>query len=259
MRFKLVIEYDGSRYHGWQVQQGNVRTIQGELLRACAEVFKSPVREVYGAGRTDSGVHAFAQVAHLDVDTPLIPEHVLLKLNDALPSDINLMEVSKAHPKFHARHDATARSYVYHISRRRSAFGKRYVWWVKDPLDLDAMRDAAGLLAGFGDYRALADESPEQRSSKVDLHFTDIHERGDLIVIHTAASHFLWKMVRRMVGVLVEVGRNNLDPDDLSYLLRAGSKAAAQHTAPPAGLFLEKIYYRGETVQRGKFRHFGSV
>lgn len=258
MKFKLILEYDGSRYHGWQMQQG-VKTVQGELIRACGEVFKSPIREVYGAGRTDAGVHAFAQVAHLDVETPLIADHVRMKLNDSLPSDINLIDVLKVNPKFHARHDAVARSYVYHIARRRTAFGKRFAWWVKDPLDLDAMRDAAGLLAGFADYQAFADESAEQRSTKVDLHFTDVHERGEMLVIHTAASHFLWKMVRRMVGVLVEAGRGNLEPDDLSYLMRAGPKAAAQYTAPPAGLFLEKIYYRGETLQRGEFKYFGSV
>jgi len=133
-RFKIFIEYEGTRYSGWQIQK-NARTIQGELQTAIHAVFKIPRFEFYGSGRTDAGVHALGQVAHLDVDTMLAPEIIRRKLNDELPADISVMEVSRTERGFHARHDALARSYLYQISRRRTAFGKRYVWWVKDELN----------------------------------------------------------------------------------------------------------------------------
>ena len=123
-RFKVYLEYEGTRYSGWQIQK-NARTVQGEILRACHDIFKVAEIEFYGSGRTDAGVHALIQVAHLDVQTMLAPEVIRMKLNDELPADINILEVEKAPATFHARHDAVGRSYLYQISRRRTAFGKR--------------------------------------------------------------------------------------------------------------------------------------
>lgn len=129
-RFRLYIEYEGTRYSGWQIQQ-NARTVQGEISAAVKSIFKTGNFELYGSGRTDAGVHALLQTAHLDVKTMLAPEIIRMKLNDELPADINILEAEKAPASFHARHDAIARSYLYQISRRRTAFGKRYVWWIK--------------------------------------------------------------------------------------------------------------------------------
>ena len=128
-RFRLRIEYEGSRYHGWQFNPG-VKTIQGELLHACQPLFNTKKIELYGAGRTDAGVHALGQVAHLDVPTQMHPETIRDRLNAVLPYDIHILDAVSCDPRFHARHSAVARSYIYVISRRRSAFGKRYVWWV---------------------------------------------------------------------------------------------------------------------------------
>ena len=130
-RFKLYIEYEGTRYSGWQMQK-NSKSVQGKLYEAAEKIFKGERMEIYGSGRTDAGVHALCQVAHLDVKTMIAPEIIRMKLNDELPADISVLEVEKTHPKFHARHDAIRRSYIYQISRRRTAFGKPFVWWIKD-------------------------------------------------------------------------------------------------------------------------------
>lgn len=241
-RFKLTIEYEGTRYSGWQVQQ-NARTIQGEILNALKKVFKSNEVELYASGRTDAGVHAIMQAAHLDVQTMLAPEIIRMKVNDELPADINILEVEKATATFHARHDAVSRAYLYQISRRRTAFGKRYVWWVKDPLDVSRMRETSTLFVGMKDLRSFTDNDPEAVSTKVLIDAVEIAESGSLILIRVQGSHFLWKLVRRVVGVITEVGRGKLSTDDVRRFLREKSDAPARLTAPPSGLFLEYVTY----------------
>ncbi len=247
-RYKLTLEYDGSRYSGWQIQK-EARSIQGACMDACRKVFQTENFEFYGAGRTDAGVHALGQVAHLDIKTDLAPAAVRMRLNDELPSDINILHAEKAPARFHARHDATARSYVYQISRRRNAFGKKYLWWVKDRLDAEAMRRAAARLTGMQDFRSFSNEKDEEQSSLVKIERLEVIERGDLILVHVIGSHFLWKMVRRIAGVLVEVGRGKMDAGQVRTFMEQASAEPARFTAPPAGLFLERVYYAGEKYE----------
>jgi tRNA pseudouridine38-40 synthase len=244
-RFKLIIEYAGTRYSGWQIQT-NARTIQGEIDRAIREVTHEREFELYGSGRTDAGVHALAQVAHLDIHTTLPPENLRRRLNEVLPSDINVLRIDSVRHKFHARHDAVARSYIYQLSRRRTAFAKPFVWWVKEPLDADAMRLAAGRFVGQHDFQSFSDDDPDEKSTEVRVEGLDIYEDGDLIVVHIEGSHFIWKMVRRIVGVLVEVGRGGLSVDEAAAMLHERSPAPARLTAPASGLFLERVYYQGD-------------
>ena len=244
-RFKITLEYEGTRYSGWQIQK-NARTVQGELVAALRKVFDTAELELYGSGRTDAGVHALAQVAHLDVHTMLAPEIIRMKVNDALPPDVNIVEVEKVERTFHARHDVETRIYLYQISRRRTAFGKRYVWWVKEKLDLRAMRSAAALFTGMKDFRSFTDDDPDEKSTRVFINEIRIEEAGDLILFRVAGSHFLWKLVRRIVGVLAEVGRGKLPPDRIPDLLASGAELPARLTAPPSGLFLEKVSYPGD-------------
>src|SRR4051812_32582700 len=129
MRLKLTIEYAGTRYSGWQIQK-NAKTVQGELERAIHDATRVRDFELYGSGRTDAGVHALRQVAHLDIDTALPPGTLTRRVNEALPSDIVLLKAEPVPHRFHARHDAVARSYIYQIARRPTAFGKAFVWWV---------------------------------------------------------------------------------------------------------------------------------
>src|SRR5438128_8823400 len=147
-RFKLTIEYAGTRYSGWQIQK-NARTVQGEIDRAVRTVTARKDFELYGSGRTDAGVHAVAQVAHLDVSTNLPPITLRSRLNDELPFDINILDATVVAHRFHARHDAVARRYLYQIARRRTALAKAYVWWVKEPLAVEPMRDAARAFVGM--------------------------------------------------------------------------------------------------------------
>jgi len=245
MRLKLTIEYAGTRYSGWQIQK-NARTIQGELDRAIRAALGVRQFELYGSGRTDAGVHALAQVAHLDADLGMTPDAVRRQLNDELPSDICVLRVEPVRHRFHARHDAVARSYLYQITRRKTAFGKRFVWWVKDSLDLDAMRDAAGVFVGFHDFQSFSDDDPIDKSTEVAVDVLDIHDDDDLIVVHVEGSHFIWKMVRRLVGVLVAIGVGELPPEAAKTLLASASDVPARLTAPAAGLFLERVYYEGD-------------
>ena len=245
MRFKLTIEYAGSRYSGWQIQK-NARTVQGEIERAIHEAIRVQGFELYGSGRTDAGVHALAQVAHLDIDATVPTESLRRQINDVLPSDINILRVEKVRHKFHARHDAIARSYVYHVARRRTAFAKQFVWWVKDDLDIERMRSAAARFAGLHDFQSFTDDDPEEKSTQVLVDTMDIHEDGDLMLIHIEGSHFLWKMVRRLVGVLVEIGRGRLSESAAFTMLTELSELPARLTAPASGLFLERVYYEGD-------------
>ena len=241
-RFRLTVEYAGTRYSGWQIQK-NARTVQGELHRALAMVFGQTPFETYGSGRTDAGVHALGQVVHVDTAATLPPATLLARVNDALPPDINVLAMARVAPRFHARHSAIARSYVYQIARRRTAFAKPFVWWVKDSLDLARMQAAADALTGFGDFRAFTDDDPEEKSTRVLIESLTIAEDGPLILVRVVGSHFLWKMVRRIVGVLVEAGRGGLAPRDVARLLSSDSDLPPKLTAPASGLFLEHVCY----------------
>jgi tRNA pseudouridine38-40 synthase len=245
MRLKLTIEYAGSRYSGWQIQR-NARTVQGEIDRAVREVTRVAQFELYGSGRTDAGVHALGQVAHLDIDATLPPETLKRRVNDTLPADINILRVEPVRHRFHARHDAVARSYIYQVARRRTAFAKAFVWWVKDDLDAEAMRRAASSFVGMHDFRAFSDDDPDHKSTQVLVETFDVHEDGDLLVVHVEASHFLWKMVRRLVGVVVEVGRGTMPAGEAAGLLGGSSPVPARLTAPASGLFLERVFYPGD-------------
>jgi tRNA pseudouridine38-40 synthase len=246
--FKVLIEYDGTRYSGWQ-EQKNARTVMGELRKASREVFGSDV-EMQGAGRTDAGVHALGQVAHLKVasevkHTPLV---IKRRLNDLLPADIVVLDIERAPRRFHARHDARSRVYVYQISRRKQAFTKRYVWWVKEDLDLDMMRRAAALLVGRHDFICFraSDAARPDESTLVVVERVDIEAEDDMVQIRIEASHFLWRMVRRVIGVLVRVGKGDVDFADFEQLLDGRGDPrldVAAWTAPASGLFLEEVRY----------------
>jgi tRNA pseudouridine38-40 synthase len=239
------VEYAGTRYSGWQIQK-NARTVQGEMQRAIAAATGARDFELYGSSRTDAGVHALAQVAHLDLTTALPPDTLQRRINDELPADINVLRVQKVRHTFHARHSARTRSYLYQVARRRTAFAKPFVWWVKDDLNLRRMREIAARLVGFHDFRSFSDDDPQEKSTEVRLDRLDLIESGDLLVFRVEGSHFIWKMVRRLVGVIVEVGRGGLTVDEAAGMLTSSSDLPARLTAPASGLFLEQVLYEGE-------------
>jgi tRNA pseudouridine38-40 synthase len=196
-------------------------------------------------------VHALEQVAHLRTSSPLPPLRELAdEVNERLPADVHLLDLASAPERFHARHQATLRSYLYQVSRRRTALGKRFVWWVRRPLDAGAMAAAAAFVVGRHDFAAFCERAEEQTSTQVVVECVEVAESGDLVLVRVAASHFLWKMVRRLVGALVAVGGGELAGDELAALVAGGAGSArfrpAEATAPPSGLFLERVIYAGD-------------
>jgi tRNA pseudouridine38-40 synthase len=247
--FRLTLEYDGSRFSGWQ-EQVNARTVQGELKQAARELLRAEV-DIQGAGRTDAGVHAVGQVAHLKLrgrPTRLAPAEILRDLNERLPASIAVLDLVEAPPNFHARHDALSRAYFYQISTRKAALSKRYVWWVKDRLDVRRMHQAAAMAAGRHDFAAFRAPDPSKpgESTIVVVEATEAVADEHLIVFRIEASHFLWKMVRRLAGTLVKIGTGEVSLEEFRALLEGKKNPKldiAAWTAPASGLFLEGVRY----------------
>ncbi|MFT5049980.1 MAG: tRNA pseudouridine38-40 synthase [Chlamydiales bacterium] len=245
--YRLDVEYDGTGFHGWQFQQ-NARSVAGELTRAIQEA-GGLLRELGGSGRTDAGVHALGQVAYLRLSAAVDAERLLLGVNDALPSGIHVTGLARAADSFHARHHAVRRSYLYQILRRRTAFSRRFVWCVRDRLDASAMASAAQCFVGRHDFSRFCERPKAQPSTIVVVDDVQVVEAGELLLVRVSASHFLWKMVRRLVGSLVQVGTGRLAPQDLARLVTEPAspiESPAKSTAPSSGLFLERVEYPGE-------------
>lgn len=245
--YRLDVEYDGTGFHGWQVQK-NARSVAGELTKAIQEA-GADVRELGGSGRTDAGVHALGQVAYLRLLAEVDPEPLLAGVNDALPNGIHVSSLVRAADGFHARHDAVRRSYLYQIVRRRTAFSRRYVWSVSEHLDASAMASAARSFVGRHDFVRFCERPKAQSSTIVVVDDVQVVEAGELLLVRVTASHFLWKMVRRLVGSLVQVGTGRLSPQDLAGMVAEPETSAQlppKSTAPTSGLFLERVEYPGE-------------
>jgi tRNA pseudouridine38-40 synthase len=222
----------------------------GEVRKAAKDVLNADV-EMQGAGRTDAGVHALGQVAHMKVSVPvrLKADAILKRMNDALPADIVILDLEPAPRNFHARHDAVSRIYVYQISARKQAFMKKYVWWVKEPLDVAAMQRTAELLIGRHDFVCFRaeDASRPHEPTVVVVEKAEVTVEEDVITLRIEASHFLWRMVRRLVGTLVKVGIGEIREQDFQKLLDGKSDPrldVAAWTAPASGLFLEHVRYK---------------
>jgi tRNA pseudouridine38-40 synthase len=246
--YRLTIEYEGTRYHGWQEQQ-NARSVAGEVRKAL-EQGVGGVKELAGSGRTDAGVHALAQTAHLRLSRVIEAAVIREETNSRLPADIHVLAVEPAPQGFHARHSAQTRSYLYQLSRRRTALAKRYVWWIKRPLDLDLLGATAALIPGRHDFRNFCERPSEQPSTIVVVEAVECVEDGALVLLRFSASHFLWKMVRRLTGAMVRVAVGELAPEQFTRLLTVSANPDAESpaawTAPPSGLFLERVLYPGD-------------
>ena len=253
--YRLLLEYDGGRYHGWQKQgerqsaQG-VRTVTGTLERVLHEAGLR-VLTLGGSGRTDIGVHALGQVAHLHLggaNPPSVPE-LQRVLDEGLPADIAVRSITPCSPSFHARHDALERSYLYQISLRRSAFAKPYIWWVKGHLDLVKLEEAWRLFEGPQDMTAFADLEPGE-DPRCQIRSCEFLRKGSLVLLRVTARHFLRRQVRRMIGAAVLCGLGREKAGTLARDLKHPTPAAtlhwAENAAPSAGLFLERVRYPGD-------------
>jgi len=242
--YRLTIEYEGTKFAGWQVQASG-RTVQGVLLDALRKTVGEREIDLQGAGRTDAGVHALAQVASLRCRQALRREMMLQALDRELPADVAVLDLVPAPPGFHARHDATGRAYIYQITRRRSAFGKRVSWWVREQLDVTRMARAAAAFVGRHDVRAFTKRPGEQDTTVVEVERCEVAEAADCVLVRMVASHFLWNQVRRTVGALVAVGRGESAADDVPAWF-AGKPSPPALSAPAAGLFLAAVRFPNE-------------
>ena len=243
---KLTLAYDGTDFHGWQVQPG-LPTIQGELERALGEIEEKPVA-VAGSGRTDAGVHALAQVASFPIENPIPVLNLRRAMNRLLPPAIRVLEVEEAPPDFHARFSATSKLYEYRLWRAEVCppMLYRYVYHHPYPLNLEAMREAAPQLEGAHDFCSLAaaEEEEDDRKNMVRTVFSSrIDIDGELVRYRVRGAGFLRHMVRNMVGTLLEVGKGNYSPSDIAPLLASGDRTRAGPTAAARGLFLVEVGY----------------
>jgi len=243
-RFFLTIEYDGKPYVGWQ-RQDNGPSIQGEIEKALAKLGETD-KLVYGAGRTDAGVHALAQVAHVDLDR----QWSELKLREAInamlrPQPIAILAVHKVDPDTHARFSATGRHYLYRIINRRPflALDKGMAWHVKTPLDEIAMNEAARHLVGYHDFTTFRSVHCQSKSALKTLDELLVTRQGDVVEIRASARSFLHNQVRSLAGTLKRVGEGALQPEDVLTALQARDRAACPPVAPPEGLYLVKVDY----------------
>jgi tRNA pseudouridine38-40 synthase len=238
VRLRLTLEYDGTGFRGWAVQPG-ARTVEGVLQQALADVFER-WSELRVAGRTDTGVHALAQVASVEVEGGAPFERAAAALNASLPDDVAVTAAEPAAPDFDARFLARARSYRYRIYRRaeRSPFETRRSWWYPHPLDEEQLAESADLLLGEHDFRAFTPTETQHKVFTRTVESAVWHRRQDAIELELTADSFLRHMVRTLVGTMVEQS-----PRELARLLDAGLRSDAGTTAPPWGLYLVSVRY----------------
>jgi tRNA pseudouridine38-40 synthase len=243
-RYKLLIEYDGSPFVGWQVQDAGL-SVQGLLMDA-VEAFCGERARVRGAGRTDAGVHALGQVAHVDLTKNWEPDTVGNALNAHLrPQPIAVLAAEQVPDSFDARFSARQRHYLYRIVNRRAdlALGRGKAWRRPSPLDDAAMREAASRFLGRHDFTTFRDAACQSRSPVKTLDRLDVERDGEEVRISAAARSFLHSQVRSMVGALVAVGERRWTADDLSAALAARDRSACAPVAPPEGLYLVRVDY----------------
>ncbi len=242
--FKLIIEYDGTAYHGWQRQACDT-TVQETIEDALAKMTGRAVKLI-GSGRTDAGVHALGQVANFHCETSLTPQAFLGGLNSLLPDDIVIRECTSVDDGFHARYSAKGKTYIYRLLSRPlpGAIGRQYAWWVRRPLDLEAMDSAAQHLCGTHDFRSFEGAgSPRSHTIRTVTEASLKREDEGGIVFRISADGFLRFMVRNIVGTLVDVGTGKLSTDDVERIRRSRDRSQAGATAPPHGLFLVEVEY----------------
>lgn len=242
-QYRMLLEYDGTDYHGWQLQP-DARTLQGVLEAALTTALRHPVR-VAASGRTDAGVHALGQVATFRTELSIEPRDLRRSLNALTPPDVAVHEIAPVADAFDPRRHATARVYEYRIWTQpwRSAFWHRFTWHLPRPLDLTAMRFAAAALAGEHDFSAFRASDCDAESAVRRVVHSGLTEAEGFCVYRVEANAFLKHMVRAIVGTLVEVGTGHRPAEDVARVLASRQRARAGQTAPPQGLVLVAVRY----------------
>lgn len=252
--FKLILQYEGTRYQGWQRQESTENTIQGKLEALLTKMTAQPV-ELQGSGRTDSGVHAFAQVANFHADTKMMPEEILEYMNRYLPEDIGVLSVTEVPERFHSRLNAKGKTYCYRIicSALPHVFDRRYAHCISSQLDVEAMRRAAAFLIGTHDFKAFTSAKRSKKSTVRTIEEIRIEQKKSLsaedplaedeILLTYKGNGFLYHMVRIITGTLIEVGMHRRKPEELAEILDSGNREMAGELAPAKGLALMEVRY----------------
>lgn len=242
-RVRLTVAYDGTGYHGWQLQDNGI-TIESELNRCLSELLGEPVR-VIGASRTDAGVHALGNIAVFDTKSRIPPEKISYALNQWLPEDIRIQRSEEVAPDWHPRRCASRKTYEYRIYRGEFPMPVKrlYSYFLYCRLDLERMREAAGFLEGEHDFKSFCQAGSQAESTVRTIYRLQVEEQGADLVIRVCGSGFLYNMVRIIAGTLIEVGQGRREPGSMTAVLEAGNRSAAGATAPAHGLTLVKYEF----------------
>lgn len=242
--YKITVQYDGTRYKGWQVQKATEATIQGKLQNVLSKLAGHPV-EVIGSGRTDAGVHAAGQVANFHMDEHFTMGEIFRNLNEFLPEDIAVTDISEVDERFHSRYNAVAKTYSYRIRTNpvTDVFTRRFVYHYGKPLDIGRMQKAARELIGMHDFASFCGNKRMKKSTVRTIMDIEFIEKDGEVEIRYTGDGFLQNMIRILTGTLIEVARGEREWDSMEQILVAKNREAAGYTAPPQGLRLEKVLY----------------
>lgn len=242
--FKIILQYEGTRYQGWQKQESTQNTIQGKLERLLTRLAGAPV-ELQASGRTDAGVHAYGQTANFHMDTKLSPQELMERINEYLPEDIGVIAIEEVPERFHSRLNAKGKTYRYRVlnSAVPHIFDRRYVYVCPEKLDVDAMKQAAARLCGTHDFKAFTSAKRSRKSTVRSLDSIDIERTGDEIWFTFSGNGFLFHMVRILMGTLLEVGSGKRRAEEMTALLENGKREEAGPLVPACGLALMEVRY----------------
>ena len=242
--FKFILQYEGSRYQGWQRQDSTDNTIQGKLEKLLSHMCGEKV-EVQGSGRTDAGVHALSQVANAHMNTDMTAEEILDYMNRYLPEDIGVISVQEMPERFHSRLNAKGKTYCYQIinSKIPHVFQRKYAWVVEEPLDVEAMREAADYLKGTHDFKSFTSAKKGKKSTVRTITEISVEQEDELIKIFYKGDGFLYHMVRILTGTLLEVGQGKRKPEEITGVLAAMDREKAGPLVPAKGLTLVEVRY----------------
>ena len=240
---KLILQYDGSNYHGFQIQP-SVETVQGVLERTVREITGETVR-VYGCSRTDAGVHAYRYVAGFKTDTPIPSDKISVVMNNYLPSDIRILSSTEETEEFHPRFSCISKTYRYIINTDDipDVFMRNYEWQIKKGLDINAMKEACKYITGEHDFRSFMTSGPDMETTVRNVFSLDVKKEDKKIVIYINADGYLYNMVRIITGTLCLAGEGKITPEYVGDIIDKKDRNFAGPTAPPQGLYLYEIYY----------------
>lgn len=241
--FKIIIEYDGSRYNGWQKQGNTKNTIEYKFLEILKKMTGKNV-EIFASGRTDSGVHAKGQVANFRIDTEMSAEDILSYINTYLPEDIRVLSCTEENERFHSRLNAIKKTYMYRIHQGKPpVFERKYVYSINERLDISAMKEASKHFIGTYDFVGFASSGYSVETTVRTIYELNTEKNDNIITIDVKGNGFLYNMVRIITGTLVYVGGGKIAPDDIPHIINYKDRTKAGITAPAKGLCLKEVFY----------------